>query len=251
MTKRTKRTTKKTATKRAKRKKKTVQAVVKRIEPDHHPDNPDTQVAVWETYAVERSARATAEKLGVKRWIVREIIQRDRHRVNEIIDANLEMMVASWEHTCERAHRLMGDLVGITEGMILEIKTATIEGRMTTIRDRNGYPMSVLDATQFLVMSRLLDQTARIAERAQEISTAYRRGGQTPAGDDGGPGGPGGIGSAANADDIDTMSDRELARIIKAGRFTMPPLLAKKLENLDEADKVDKLDKVDTLANAT
>lgn len=183
----------------------------------------DEAVRVWEAYARLRSIRRVAEELGVSKWRVSEVLGSDRNRMLAMIDEHMEALVAGWESQHEEAQAIMGELLALCRAMLAEIRRAAYEGRLTQIRDKMGYPMPVLDAVQFLVMTRLLDQVAKIGVQAQAISSAYRKG-DTSLAKEITPGG---------GDSFETMSDAQLVSIIKAGGMKVPPILAQKIKQLE------------------
>lgn len=218
---------KKTATKRTTRKKTPAKQVTLSKVSGAHPNDLQTQLDVWGSYARLRSKRAVVRELAIAEWIVRDVLASDQQRLIALIDEEMENLVSQWETTHGRAHRLMADLLDIADGLITEIKTAAAEGRVTTIRDRDGFPMPVLDAMQFVVMTKLLDQLARIAEKAQQISTAYRTGhpfaeAEKRAG-----------GSHAGGKPLDAMDDLELAHVIEAGGIKLPDILVRKVKQVE------------------
>lgn len=191
---------------------------------NHSPSNIATQIEVWEVYEKTRAIRATSEQTGISRWIVERIIGQDRHRMNLILNQVREESVAKWEDHEKRSQGIIDDLLQICENLFLEIKDAARTGRLTSIRNADGYQMPVLDAIQFMVMTRMMDQVSRLASQAHGISAAFRTGDtdllKKMGAADGDPG-------------FERMDDRQLAQAIKDGGLVLPPLLAQKMKLLE------------------
>lgn len=192
---------------------------------EHTPDNLETQVMVWESYSSTRSARRTSRETQIPQWIVTKILHSDRDRMLRMVDEFMESMVSQWEDKQQRAQIIMDDLMNLCEGMVHEIKIAATEGRMTSIRDRDGNQMPVLDVIQFLVVSRLLDQVTRIATQASMISTAYRSGetGLAKKMKD----------TDIGRDNFEAMDDMQLAAVIRAGGLKLPAVLERKVKMIE------------------
>lgn len=186
------------------------------------PWNIDTQIRVWDAYTRLRSMRATAAETGVPLHTVRQVLDADRRRLNQIIDDYHEQIVAAWEQTEHESIELQQQLLKVYRGMIEEIMQAAAEGRATRIRHRDGYDLPVLDAINFLVASRALDQVSGIAAKARAVASAYRTGGATTTGDD------------TAATDFEKMNDVELARAILAGGMKLPHHLEMKAKKVPE-----------------
>lgn len=194
---------------------------------------------VWESFAQTRSVRATAEATGIGYFICREVIRMDQDRLLALIDGHIEQLVSQWEAKHQQAHTIMGDLLSFVGSMVAEIKAAAAGGRPTTILGSDGHPMFVLDAVQFLVMSRTLDQLMRLAGQAHEISTAYRTPGRVQGS---GVGGQGSEGQQRGQDyDFARMDDAQLAGVIRSAGLSLPPVLERKVKLIEsQSRKVDK-----------
>lgn len=191
-----------------------------------HPDRLETQMAVWEAYARLRSQRRVARELGISVWIVQAVLESDRKRVKAVVAEHIEQLVAGWEDRHHRAQGVMDDLIGLCEAMVAEIKQAAQEGRATRILDREGYPMPVLDAMQFMVMSRLLDQMSKLGAQAHQISSSYRQGAAASDAEDQ-------DGSGSGAQRFELMDDAQIAAAIRRGGFKLPPILERKVKRIE------------------
>lgn len=185
-----------------------------------------TRSAVWEQYAQARSIRAVARRLGLSAYQVKSVLESDPERLLGIIQEFCEEQIAHWENKHERIHGLLDLLMDFWEAMLLEIRTAANEGRVTSIRNEAGEPMPVLDAVQFLIMSRLLDQARGMAETAIRTSLAYRTAGAVGGAD--GEGGRDPLSTKA----LELLDDAELAKFYLDAGTDLPPYLAKKVELL-------------------
>lgn len=207
--------------------------MVPRATREHAPHLLDTQLAVWESFARTRSVRATARELGADWRVVRQVIAMDEDRVRSMIDVHVEELVSRWEEHHEKVHGHIDALIDMVGAMIAEIRAAALEGRMTSILNKDGYPMPVVDAIQFIVMSRTLEQLSRIAGQAFDVSSAYRRGVAADRAVQGARQAAGGGGLY----DFERMDDRQLADVIRQAGLKLPPLLERKVKLIESKSR--------------
>ena len=194
------------------------------------PSNPEDlqlQTEVWEAYDRLRSTRKVAAELKLGDWVVRRVLNQDRRRMIAMIDSSMESVVADWEQAATHALRITQDGLGIVEGLFLEIQAAAAEGRVTTIRDKMGEELPVLDAINFLIVSRVLDQVTNTAAKGMQISLAYRGG--APIGERLEQAGDGGD----IMEQIKAMDDLEIVKRIRASGLRPPPYLERKLKMIE------------------
>lgn len=206
-------------TKKARRPRNPTKAVPK---PTKKAQQLDIALDVWQSYEQTRSIVATAKATGHAEHVIREVLHGDTGRHLVILDNFLEACVAAWEEKQVRAHVIMDDVMDLFAGLIFEIRQAATEGRKTKILDRDGFEMTVLDAVQLLVVSKLFDQAAKCAQVAHSISAEYRLRGRAPDA----------IADKSGDDDFENMSDAMLAEAIRAGGIKIPIVLEKKMKLL-------------------
>lgn len=184
--------------------------------------NLQTQIEVWDAYLRLRSRARVAAELGYSERIVRDVLASDPERLRMMNDSIREDRAARWEQHEGRALVVIDRLLAIAEAQVAEIMLAAAEGRVTSIRDKDGYQLPVLDAVNLMVMSRMLDQMVGVSTRAADAVNRYR--GETA--DKAGAAGPAG-------QSFETMTDAELAEVIRAGGVPVPAILAQKVKMLE------------------
>lgn len=216
-----KKTAKKASKKAASKKKHTLVKTDNADDP--HPDNLQTQIAVWDAYARRPSIRHVVEITGFSDWIVRKVLNMDRPRLLQMHRDAMEAVVAGWEEKASRAHRLADELLRQFETMLMEINRAAEAGQRTNIRGPDGFLLSVPDAREMLVMSRMLAQVMEIAKQGQTISDSFRMG--VERGDDE---------AHSTEKTFAQMDDAELAKVIEAGGYKVSAPLREKAKRIAE-----------------
>lgn len=136
--------------------------------------SPSVEAEIWMAFEKMRSLRGTAMDTGHTVNQVRQVLDRDPERIVQILEEFYQASVAEWQKKEVTAHWIIDSLLDIYRGVILEIKQATEEERLTRIKDPEGFFYTVPDAIQFVTASRMLDQVARIAQVAHGISEGSR-----------------------------------------------------------------------------
>lgn len=108
-------------------------------------------------------------------------------------------------------------------GLLLEVKAATEDGRLTTILDGDGNRYPVPNAMQFLLASRMLDQLVKIAQVGRALSEAYR--GRSAADGNGKAGG-------GSGDDPSDWPAQRFIDVLRAGEMRVPKALEAKVASL-------------------
>lgn len=225
MAKRAKTTKKKTTKRKTTRKKKAAHTELVPTE-NADPDQLETQIRVWDSYARHQSRRKVAEELEISESVVRRVLDMDRPQLRAMMEEAFERIVSDWEESGARSLRLVKALLTLYEGQLAEIARAAEEGRMTSICGPDGYPLPVMNAIEFLVQTKMMDQLVKLAGQATAISNGFR-GGQLAGKDEEGEG-P----ARPGVFDFNRMSDAEIAQVIKDANMTVPPTLRRKVDNL-------------------
>lgn len=181
----------------------------------------ELRAKVWDLAGEERSRWAIARALKIPWQQVDEILGEDLERWVGLVDVATERLVSGWETAEAKALDLIHRNLALFADLLAEIEAATREGRLTSIRNAKGIPLSITEAMSQLVAMRLHDQLLATAEKARKISAGYRHG-------------------QPNEDDADTERRRRdellsvetvAQRVLDAG-LTLPPLLAAKLKQV-------------------
>lgn len=175
---------------------------------------------VWAAYGRLRSVDATAKALGVPVEKVRATLESDRPRLMQMIRELHESRAAAWEARERRVGNMLDTVLDTYDGLLLEIKAAMDDGRITRIRDQNGDELPVLDAIQMVVMGRIAEQTTKIAQVARSLAASK---------DD--------IVTAIemedpNLQDPNFMADEDIAELVRDAGLDLPPMLAAKIKKI-------------------
>ena len=237
--KRTKRTPakKRTSKKKAASKKKSRKKPIRRRpanpeqdveEPRRKAERLEVQIEVWECYEKTHSMKMTASLTGHAEQVVRAVIRMDEPRMAAALDEFLERVIEAWEFKEIQAHAIMEDLFELYRGMLAEINQAQVQGRLTRIKDADGYELSVPSALNLLVGSKMFDQMTKVAQLGRSISDSYRNRGRAP-----GEPKPG-----EDLNDFDNWPDQKIAEALEAAGAPIPKILRRKVERLLEARPV-------------
>lgn len=190
------------------------------------PLNKQLQVhaAVWAAYVEYHTVRGVCNHTGYGYDVVVDVLNADKPRLAAMLNMYMEEFVGRWEKLQSRSLDLIDRVLAHFQNLLTEIETAAKENRITHILNAKGEPMPVLEAMEYLVMTRVLDQILRVAEVGRKISQEYR--------------GP----RLEVVSDMREQVARELdpvavAKEMQRVGLTLPPLLAEKLraEKIREA----------------
>jgi len=186
---------------------------------------------VWAAYGQLRSVSATAKSLKISEDKVRATLEADRPRLQKLISTLHESRAAAWEARERRVGFMLDSVLDTYDGLLLEIKSAMEDGRITRIRDQNGHELPVLDAIQMVVMGRIAEQTTKIAQVARTLAASK---------DD--------IVTAIEMEDPELqdpnfMADEAIAELVNEAGLDLPPMLAAKIKRItNTATSPDKKD---------
>jgi hypothetical protein len=235
-----KKSTKKKATKKKTTRKKATKKRPKRARPrikdDELPAPLDVDVQVWESYSRLRSRAKVAQELGLSEYMVRKVLDKDPGRLYRVLDSYAEVIASEREEIERRGLGLVYGLMDVYEGYIVSIKTAANKNNagmngVTDIHDKDGVPMTVMNAIEFLVCSRSFAQLVDMITKLRKDINDYRGGQQTSAhADDAAK-------TSGQGDKFEDMDPMQLAEILEQGGAKLPGILSrlrKQVENTKE-----------------
>lgn len=183
---------------------------------------------VWAAYATLRSVRGVAAKLGMSPATVRQVLEADKDRLRVLLDDLHEERAAMWASRERRVGAMLDTVLDTYDGLMLEIADAMADGRVTRIRNDEGGFLPVIDAIQLVVMSKIADQTVRIAQVSRTLANESSQATTRLA--------------AAEVDELqglEAYADEELAAIVEEAGVSLPPMLAQKLKRVENTAQND------------
>lgn len=135
------------------------------------------EVLTWQAFTENPSLRATAKATGLTVHRVREIIYGDPARLDQWRAALESRGRTVWLARHEQAHAGIELAIDIYMRVLESIAEAVEAGSLVTgIAGRNGLPMTVIEAQQFVVSCRAMDQLTNLARLSAERGDGYANG---------------------------------------------------------------------------
>jgi len=228
-------------TKRSKKKTKKADKPALSLVEDDEVTQIDFSISVWECYVKHRSMRMVAAELDCGLHRVRTVLSQDKPRLERIKQDQIELAAARWEKKENESLEMLDKLNRLYIGMLAAIDEAVAEGKgaKTKIRDKDGFEMPVVNATQLMVNSRMFDQFIKLGGQARSIASALRAG-HIPAMSGQGDGSP------SMPSDYSQFDDATLVQMIEDGGGEAPEALKLKAElfRKKERQAIAKLDEI-------